>query len=132
MGRITLNDNLSEAVIKIVDGNPGAMNAICDMMSVADRVDPQSFMGQLTPVIALDEHGIYGTDIYVLWSDKCGRDPRKVLMLIRAVQLGLLDASRLKEIAGDQERILNLSDEEFAELDEQVCERLTEFERPKE
>ena len=81
-------------------------------------------------LIMLDEWGIYGTNIYILWNDKCGRDTRKMLMLIRAVQLGKFSHEKLIQMAGDQKREINLSDDEFDELDKIVCDELEEFERP--
>lgn len=78
----------------------------------------------------LDTWGIYGTDIYVLWNDKCNRDVRQMLMLMRATQLGIFSHTKLQEMAADQMRQVNLSDEEMAELDEKVCERLEDFARP--
>ena len=53
-----------------------------------------------------------------------------MLMLMRATQLGLFSHIKLKEMAADQMRQVNLSDEEMADLDEKVCEQLKDFARP--
>ena len=50
-------------------------------------------------------------------------------MLIRSVQLGLLSESKLQELGADQRREINLTDEEFSNLDKKVCERLKDFQK---
>lgn len=91
----------------------------------APHIDPQSALGGAGPLLALDQHDIYGTDIYVLWNDKCQRDVRKMIMALRGVQLGHLLESRLREIAGDQTRSVDLTRNEWDELNLQVCSELT-------
>lgn len=127
--RITLEDNKMSAIIKMVDGNPGAMDAVMDLMNKSPEIDPQSAFGELGPLLSLDSHGIYGTDIYILYNDKCGSDARKMLMLLRSVQLGFLPESKLQEMAGDQMRKVDLTADEWASLDRKVCEELDGFEK---
>lgn len=129
--RITLKDTLITATLKIADGNPGAMQALADLMANTEAIDPQSALGKLGPLLSLDTHGIYGTDIYILYNDKCDRDARKMLMLLRAVQLGFLGERKLKELAGDQIREVNLTSDEWESLDSKVCEELDGFARAK-
>lgn len=86
-------------------------------------------MGGIGAVMILDTWEIYGTDIYVLWNDKCNRDVRQMLMIMRATQLGFFSHERLQEMASDQMRQINLTDEEWEDLDNKVCERLEDFAR---
>ena len=130
MSRINLSDNITMSIIKMVEGNPGAITAIMDLVEKHDSIDPQSFFGPLGVLIALDTFEIYGTDIYILYNDKCQKDARKTIMLLRAVQLGLLPVAKLKEMARDQMRKINLTEEEFESLDKQVCEQLEDFAKP--
>ena len=130
MRRINLSDNITMSIIKMVEGNPGAITAIMDLVEKHDSIDPQSFFGPLGVLIALDTFEIYGTDIYILYNDKCQKDARKTIMLLRAVQLGLLPVAKLKEMARDQMRKINLTEEEFESLDKQVCEQLEDFAKP--
>lgn len=130
MSRINLMDDAMSSIIKMVEGNPGAIKAVMDLMEKADSIDPQAALGGLGVLLALDTHEIYGTDIYILYSDKCDRDARKMLMLLRSVQLGLLPESKLQQMAGDQMRQINLTDDEYSDLDKQVCDQLKEFARP--
>ena len=125
--RIELTDNTIDALVKMADGNPGAIGAMTDIIGNHERIDPQSILGAMGAIMSLDTYGIYGTDIYILWSDKCGRDVRKMLMIMRATQLGLFPESKLKQMAHDQSREITLSDEEWADLDYKVCTRLKDF-----
>lgn len=130
MSRIQLQDTGMDAMIKMSEGNPGAINALMDISVQAASIDPQDAFGAMGVILSLDTHQIYGTDIYVLYSDKCQRNVRKVLVLLRAVQLGIMPESKLQSLAGDQSRQVELTDDEFNALDAKVCEQLSEFQRP--
>lgn len=127
--RIQLNDNMMSIFTKMSEGNPGAAQALMELYEKSSSIDPQSALGPVSGILSLDTHGIYGTDIYVLWNDKCDRDARKVLVLLRAVQLGFMPESKLQEMAGDQMRKINLTEQEFSDYESQVCERLEQFQR---
>jgi hypothetical protein len=119
-----------DMVVKMSGVNPGAVAAMVDLMEQAPSVDPESALGSLGPILSLDTYEIYGSPIYVIWSDKCGRDGRKMLMLLRAVQLGILPESKLKVMAADQTGTVDLTDEEWVDIDAKVCEQLKGFKRP--
>jgi hypothetical protein len=129
MSKLDLKDTVMDAIIKMSEGNPGAITALMEIIQKGNSIDPQSFAGDLSAILGLDTMKIYGTEIYILWSDKCGRDTRKLLMLLRAVQLGFLSQQKLKEMSEDQMREVNLSEEEFSKLDKKVCNRLTGFQK---
>jgi hypothetical protein len=127
MARIKLNDTSMDALVKMAEGNPGAVVAMTEIMKKHNEIDPQAAMGGLGAILLLDTWEIYGTDIYILYNNKCNRDIRKMLMLMRAVQLGYFPETRLKEMAHDQMMRINLTDEEWKALNEKVCNRLSEF-----
>ena len=129
MCRIQLTDTGVDAIAKMSDGNPGAITAMMMIMKEHDSIDPQAMMGGIGAIMILDTWEIYGTEIYILWSDKCDRDVRKMLMLMRATQLGFFSQVKLKQMAEDQMGEVDLTDEERAELDQKVCDRLTDFKR---
>lgn len=129
MSRLELTDNLMDTIIKMSEGNPGAATAMMSVIEKNDSIDPQSMMGGLGSILLLDTWEIYGTDIYILFSDKCQRDTRKFLMLLRAVQLGFLGHSKLQAMGADEMREIDLTEEEWADLDNKVCERLEDFQR---
>lgn len=129
MARIKLEDTVQDVLVKMSDGNPGAISCMMAILQEHDKIDPQAFMGGLGAILLFDTYEIYGTNIYILFSDKCGRDVRKMLMLMRATQLGYFSHLRLREMASDQMREINLTDTEWKELDDKVCETLKEFTR---
>lgn len=129
MDRIQLTDNIMDVMVKMSDGNPGAIQALMDIHENGAAIDPQGFLGGLGAIMILDTWDIYGTDIYILWNDKCNKDVRKMLMIMRACQLGFLSHVKLQQMAADQMREVNLTDEEWSDFDEQVCGRLPEFQR---
>ena len=132
MSRISATDTVQDVFIKMCDGNPGGLTAMMDIFENYAAIDPQSMLGGLGVIMTFDDMGIYGTDIYVLWSDKCDRNIRNVAVLMRAVQLGLFPRSELVEMAKDQSRTVNLTPEEFKDLDVKVCEKLDQFMPPPE
>ena len=129
--KIELTDNVMEILVKMSEGNPGALNAMGDILKNHQKIDPQAMLGGMGLILAFDDMGIYGTDIYVLYSDKCEKNLRKLCVLMRVNQLGFLSSSKVLEMAKDQRRQINLSEEEFTELDKKVCEQLEDFQKPK-
>lgn len=130
MSRIDLSDDGMSAIVKMAEGNPGAMQALMELLTEGEKVDPQSFMGGMGKIMILDTWEIYGSSIYVLWSDKCHKNTRRFIMLLRATQMGWFSVANLKVMAADQGFEFNITDEEFDELDAKVCSELEEFQRP--
>ena len=125
-------DDRQVAVTKMGNGNLGAIHAMLELMSVCEEIDPQANMGNAAPLLSLDKHGIYGTEIYILFNDKCDRDPRRMLILLRAVQLGLMSEKQLKEMAEDQMYKINPTKEDWKAWDAKVCAQLKDFQKPQE
>ncbi|MFZ2432508.1 MAG: hypothetical protein WAW57_15320 [Lutibacter sp.] len=104
MSKINLSDSTMDIVLKMSEGNPGAMNAIMQMLdSKSNEIDPDAFMGGVLKVLALDTLGIYGSDIYVLHNDICDRDMIKMFAVLRAHQLGFLNGSVLADACHKQD-----------------------------
>jgi hypothetical protein len=120
--RIELTDNVMDAAIKLSDGNPGAIAAIMKMMEHAPTIDPYSAFGAMGPLLSLDTHGIYGSEIWILWKNICGMDAVKAQTLFRSVQLGIMPERRLTDAARS-----GLSDFDFADLLEKVKTKLPNF-----
>ena len=53
--------------MKLSQGNPGALNCIMGMLT-------EHLIPALTILPKIEELKIYGTDLYVLWSDLCDKD----------------------------------------------------------
>lgn len=59
-------DTEQDAVVKLCEGNPGAINVL---MSLRETQDDYIFLW-----IALDKNGINGSNIWILFKDECGED----------------------------------------------------------
>jgi len=126
--RINGKETMMDVMFKMSDGNPGALTALMEIFKENPKIDPQDFLQGLGPILSLDSMGIYGTDIYVLYSDICNRDLPKMLAVIRSVQLGLFTESILKDACSRQDysgRTLIPVEELYLK----VKERLEEFDR---
>ena len=128
MSRLELTDTVTDILVKMSDGNPGAINVMMQMLQEAENIDPQAILGGVGAVMSLDTHEIYGSNIWILYKDVCGGDLRKMIMLMRATQLGKFPQTRLQSLASDP-RSEGLPDEEWKELDDYVCGRLEDFAR---
>jgi hypothetical protein len=100
--RIKLTDSTMDIVTKMSEGNPGAINVLIQMLT-PNTIDPDNRLGGLGAILMLDSLRIYGTDIYVLNSDICGRNLAKTLAVLRAVQLGLFSGDILKDASHRQD-----------------------------
>jgi len=93
--RITLQDNGLTALMKLSEGNPGAMSVLMEMMTQAADIDPDDIMGSFGALLHLDSMGIYGPRIWMLYKDVCKENLNATLGLMRAVQLGFISRSTL-------------------------------------
>ncbi len=126
MSKITLADNVMSAVIKMCEGNLGAMTALMEIIKCSKQVDPDDFMGGLGKILALDTLEIYGTNIYVLWNDICDRNTSKMIAVLRANQLGFISDQILKDACHRQDRS-GRKTIPVEELYSKVVERLPRF-----
>lgn len=125
MSKIQLTDTTIDVVSKMSEGNPGAMTALMEILSKGEKIDPDG-MGGLGPILMLDTLEIYGTDIYVFFSDLCNRDVAKTIAVIRAVQFGFFSGETLASACSFQD----YSGREMVPVDElyeKVKERLPNF-----
>lgn len=68
--RITANMNMQDMLITMSEGNPGALTCMMQMI----QTDPMTGMLE---ILLFDSLGIYGSKIYMVWNDCCGRDMGK-------------------------------------------------------
>lgn len=100
--RIQLTDSINEAIIKMCDGNPGAINVLIKILN-NDNIDPDNIMGGIGVMLFLDTLGIYGSNIYVLHNDICENDIVKTLAVLRATQFGMFSGNLLKDACNRQD-----------------------------
>ena len=86
--RITIEDTVQSAIIKISEGNPGALT--CMMELLEDRMG-YNFM------LMLDSLEIYGEKIYMLWNDCCDRDITRMKLIIKNWQQGYITMEEIHE-----------------------------------
>lgn len=103
MSKINLSDNTATIVLKMSNGNPGAMNTIIELFQKGNEIDPDDPICGLGRVLFLDTLGIYGTDIYVLYNDICERDLAKMCAVLFAVQFGFFNGAVLKDACARQD-----------------------------
>lgn len=101
--KLDLMDNSYGAITKLVSGNPGAVNALTAMVLLMQKVDPSNPLGNSFPILAFDAVEIYGTDIYVLWSDVCHKDSSMTIAVLRAVELDIITPEVVREAASVQD-----------------------------
>ena len=102
MPKITPNDDLESAILKMAGGVAASLEILAQIVEQGPKIDPSMKYSGMGHMLLLDRYGIYGADIYKLHNDKCGGSIRKLLLLLRAVELGNYSRSRLKGLAGDQ------------------------------
>ena len=118
MPRIQLTDNLIDVVMKMSDGNRGAMSVCTQIVQQADGIDPMGVPG-LIYLLHLDTLEIYGPRIWMLYKDVCHHSMTDMLGLLRGYQLGFLSPAVLKN------GIENYGDGiDIADILKQVSERL--------
>ena len=103
--RIEITDTIFTAISKLSEGNPGSITAMAEMMKVVPETDPQNALGVFGFLLSLDSFGIYGSDIWVLFKDICGTNPRHALACLRCVQMGLLPEAELKRAIRGEKKL---------------------------
>jgi hypothetical protein len=124
--RIDLNDTFLESIMKMSDGNPGALTVLMEIFKYSGAIDPNDYMPGFGPILSLDTYGIYGSSIWVLYNDVCDRDIVKTIAVLRAAQLGFLDINTLKR-ACDENNYQEKTVIPIDELLQKVKERLPKF-----
>jgi len=122
--RIQLRDTLPDAIIKMSDGNPGALTVMAKIHNEGAAIDPDSCMGWFGVILSLDTECIYGPDIWMFYKDVCGEDLRTMLGLLRAVQLGFLPVELLRSAIQNYGKGIDIPD-----LMKKVEDRLPQFAR---
>lgn len=105
MARINIfEDDIIKCVTKLCEGNPGAASCLCRLLEITFANPIELPINGAQALLQLDKCGIYGTDIYVLWKDICECDFVKVLELLTAVYLNLLNPFILGDACSRQDR----------------------------
>ena len=130
MSRIQPGDTGIEVIVKMSDGKHEAFKALMNIIVQSAEIDPLDGPLAVAAILSMDTHQIYGTDICILYNDKCQQDVRKLLLLLKACQLDIMPVSKLQSLAGDQMQEIEFPDAEFIDLSAKMCEHLADFQRP--
>lgn len=93
--RIKLEDTPKDIVMKMCEGNPGALTVLMSMLRDGGSIDPDDFMQGIGAVLALDSNNIYGSRIWMLHKDVCKGNLPKTIGMLRGWQLGLVSEAAL-------------------------------------
>ena len=85
MARLQLQDSVQDIVMKMSDCVPGAIRVL---MQIIER-DFDNVPGPML-VLLLDEYKVYGSDIWMLYKDRCDSDLDIMNRAIRARQVGYI------------------------------------------
>ena len=78
--RIHARMTVEKMLTMMSEANPGALNCLVSML----RTGPQGFMD----ILLLDDLGIYGSKVNMLWNDSCGGDIQKLQCTMQAFRDG--------------------------------------------
>jgi len=95
MTKLDLNDSVEDIMIKMSEGNPGAISVCMMLYTKGGAIDPDDWLGGLGGVLSLDSLGIYGSKIWMLFKDVCKQDLVKTSAMLRAWQLGFVPKATL-------------------------------------
>ena len=85
--KIGLQDSMMDVMMKMSEGNPGALTCLMDIMK---KQDWYGGADSLTMVLSFDTLGLYGSKLYMLWNDCCDRNLGKLELIMRNWQMGNL------------------------------------------
>lgn len=130
--RIGLEDTGLSAVMKLAEGNPGAITVMTRLMREEARIDPDHFMtlSGLAYVMMLDTFSIYGSNIWGFYKDVCQEDVANMIAVMRACQLGKIGESEIHQaikdsysnkLTGKLQEIMSMVQEELPNFNKQTC-----------
>jgi len=114
------------SIERIAEGSQKTLDVLRSLVKVLPSIDPQAGPNE-GPIMLLDKYTIHGLSIYRLFKFKCDSNLRKMILILRATQLGIFRESRLQVLASTLYAIPALPEAEWAMLDVEVCSRLDEF-----
>ena len=120
--KLELTDTPQDMIIKLSEGNPGAMTICTRLLNEGAKIDPDSALGGYSNLLDLDTLNIYGGRIWMLYKDVCKEDIVKTVAMLRANQLGILQKDKLIHAIDNYGNGINVD-----ELHTQVKDRLPSF-----
>lgn len=83
--RISADDTMQQGIMKMVEGNPGAVNVCVDLLKFGQDVNPEAGLTSgMVYIMTLDLLQIYGSRIWMLYKDVCGESISKMVAVLVA------------------------------------------------
>ena len=120
--KLQLNDTLQSILMTMSGGNPGALTTCLRILKDASEIDPDNFLGGMGVLMDLDSLGIYGSDIWMLYKDVCGKNLATTIAVLRSWQLGITPEDKLKHAISNRGAGLDIQN-----IISQVTNRLPAF-----
>ncbi len=105
-----LNMSTMDVLVTMAEGNPGASRVLADLWQQNEAIDPDSALGSMGGIFALDNLDCYGSRIWMLYKDVCGQNLPAMVGVLRAVQLGLTSGVKLNEAIDGNHTAIDLPD----------------------
>lgn len=96
MSRLKLEDGTMDVIVKMAEGNPGAVVSI---MNILQKNDWHGEVPGVLVLMHLDDIGIYGSHLYVLVNDCCNNDLNELDKVMRNYQFGIISKEFIQEKA---------------------------------
>jgi hypothetical protein len=95
--RIQLTDTPMSSVMKLAEGNPGALTVLSRVLREGAEIDPDAGFGQpIFIILNFDSIGLYGPLVWQLYKDVCGERLDKTIAIVRSWQMGFLSDSQIR------------------------------------
>lgn len=94
--RIELTDSLLDVMLKMSEGNPGAASVCAQLMKETPQIDPDNIMGGMGVILSLDDMGVRGPKIWMLYKDVCKENLTYLNAVMRGRQLGHLSSEKIQ------------------------------------
>ena len=88
--QILLTDSVQDVLVKMSEGNPGALMVCMNLLQSTPIIDPDNIMGGIGIILSLDDMGIRGSRIWQLFKDICKENLISLCAVMRGRQLGKL------------------------------------------
>jgi len=87
VSKLELRDLGTDIVLKMSEGNPGAMSCVMDILGKE----------KVHLILILDTLGLYGSNLYMLWSDCCSRDLGELERVLGEYRAGKITKEQIFE-----------------------------------
>jgi hypothetical protein len=95
--RIQKSDSVQNGIVKMGEGNPGAITVCINLLKFSEQISPNAGPGGgLTYILALDEFQIYGCRIWMLFKDVCGESLHKMVAVLVARSAEIISQRELE------------------------------------